>query len=212
VVHVEVDHGDPLESVERQRMGGSDRDVVEEAEPHGPAPFGVMPRRADVAERVVGPTPDHEVRGQHRRARGAIRRLQGVRVHRGVGVHVRDALVRGHPIEGIQMGLRMHPEELFPGRQRGLVHIEGLHQTRGDELILDGTEPCRTLRVMVPHVVAEAVGVTDEGSGHGGGIHEVGRAGSLDVDGSARGAAQTGPAQWVARKPVAGSTARTTRR
>jgi hypothetical protein len=53
VVHVPVEHQDPLHSAFGDRVRGGDRDVVEQAEPHRPPPLRVVSGRAKAAKGQV---------------------------------------------------------------------------------------------------------------------------------------------------------------
>eukprot|EP00968_Pinguiococcus_pyrenoidosus_P012688 scaffold1130_cov195-Pinguiococcus_pyrenoidosus.AAC.49 len=64
VVHINVDHGDPLHAVGVPGVLGRDARVVEEAEPHRPLRLGMVARRPAEAEGHAIPTA---VNPQHRR-------------------------------------------------------------------------------------------------------------------------------------------------
>ena len=74
-MHVEIDHRDPREAMHLARPQGPDRDVVEQAEAHGPAGLGMVAGRAHGAERVVGLAGDHRIDRGDDGAGGAQRRL-----------------------------------------------------------------------------------------------------------------------------------------
>ncbi|PZR42710.1 MAG: hypothetical protein DI537_62510 [Stutzerimonas stutzeri] len=48
------------------------------------------------------------------------------------------------------------------GGQRRLLVYQMVHQPGSDELILDGPDSCRTLRVIGAHVVQSAIGMGNE--------------------------------------------------
>jgi len=72
---------------------------------------------------------------------------------------------RRSPLDALQMGGRMDPEQLLEGRQRCVVINEiGVDALR-NQVIVDSRETLRAFRVMRTHVVQLAVAMGDEGSG-----------------------------------------------
>jgi hypothetical protein len=65
VMHVEVEDRNALEAVGFERMHGSDRDVVEDAEAHRPSRRRMVPGRAHRAEGVARLARHHHVRRAH---------------------------------------------------------------------------------------------------------------------------------------------------
>src|SRR5690606_1713799 len=91
VMHVEIDHGDTLATVNRAGVERPNGDVVEEAEAHGRLRLGMMSRRADGAETVARPARHHLVHGMDDSARRTVGGLKGARRHGGVGVDAAEA-------------------------------------------------------------------------------------------------------------------------
>ena len=117
VVHVEVDHRHPLQPVLLERVGRAHRDVVEEAESHGPAALGVMPGRAHAAEGVARLAPQitrSVACTTAPAARSAARSECGFIAVSGSRC-TRPRL--GHAgLERVQVVLGMHPQQLLAGR------------------------------------------------------------------------------------------------
>ena len=77
VVDVEIHDRDALGAVDRARVAGRDRGVVEEAEAHRRRHFGVMAGRAGRDEGVADLARHHLVDREDRAAGRAQRRLEG---------------------------------------------------------------------------------------------------------------------------------------
>lgn len=92
MMHVEVDHGDPFETVVIEGVGDANGDIVVEAEAHGAVAGGVMPGRAHIAKGILRGSRQDEVGGEDEGARRAARRLERVRVHRGIRVEPDEPL------------------------------------------------------------------------------------------------------------------------
>jgi hypothetical protein len=167
VVDVEVDDHHALQAVRLDGVARRDRDVVEDAEPHGARAARVVPRGADGAERRLRLVFHYEIDCKHRRASGAQRGVQGVRVHRRVRVEVHGAGLRRHFADRPHVLHRMHPRELLVGGERRFEPGQDRIEPRGDELVLDRREPLRPLGMMASHLVLEAIGMRYEGGGHG---------------------------------------------
>jgi len=88
MVDIPVDDGDPVEPRLAGQPSSRDRDIVEEAESHRPAPLCVMSRRPDGAEGVRDPSLEDISGGMHTCSGGMQRRA------RRVGCGYRVALVK----------------------------------------------------------------------------------------------------------------------
>jgi len=86
-----------------------------------------------------------------------------MRVHRGIRVEVHDALFRRGALDALQMGGRMHAHQLLEGRERCVVVDEVGIDPLGDQVIVDGGQALRALRMMRTHVMQLAVTMGDEG-------------------------------------------------
>lgn len=86
VMCVEVNNEDLLIS-DPLRVPGTDSHVVEEAEPHGPVCFGVVPRRPDRAEYPAHPVVPTLLHGFHHRAGSEERRLIAAQGRERIGIH-----------------------------------------------------------------------------------------------------------------------------
>src|SRR5206468_4015756 len=67
VVDIEIDDGDPLDTVGGHRVRRADRDVVEQAETHRPVALGVVARRPNRAERGLAFAPHDKVGREYHR-------------------------------------------------------------------------------------------------------------------------------------------------
>ena len=77
VVDVPVDDGHPLQTEVLQGVNRAQGHVIEKAEPHGPVPLGVMPRRPHGAEGVVHLAPHDRLHRQQHPAHSQQGRLVG---------------------------------------------------------------------------------------------------------------------------------------
>ena len=99
------------------------RDVIED-EAHRPRAAGVVAGRADGAKRAFEFLLENQVDRQDRRAGGAQRRIQAVRVHRRVRIEVHGAAVRRDLADRFHIIQRMHARERFVGGERRLEFRE----------------------------------------------------------------------------------------
>lgn len=63
VMDIEINDGDAFDGLCGERMGGTDGDVVEQAETHGGVGGGVMARRTHRAERATAGIGKHRIDG-----------------------------------------------------------------------------------------------------------------------------------------------------
>src|SRR5690606_19367160 len=84
VVHVPVDDGDALQSVDGAGVTGRDGDIVEDAETHAPVGGGVVSGRADCTEGVAVFPGDHGVDRFEQAPGSAPGNGQGARAEVGV--------------------------------------------------------------------------------------------------------------------------------
>lgn len=61
----------------------------------------------------------------------------------------------------------MDPAELLAACPRGIPAIEQIHQTGGEQRVLDGVKALRRLGMMFASLVLEAGSMTNVGGGHG---------------------------------------------
>ena len=124
VMDVEIDDRHAFETVHIAGPQRADRGVVEKTETHRPIGFGMVPRRADRAECIVGLARDDRVDGGDHRAGGAQRRPTRGRGQHRVGV---DRYMT-RPWNGIQDALdmvaRMHSQHIVDCRFRRLALLE----------------------------------------------------------------------------------------
>ena len=170
MVHIEVDDGDALEAAHVERMAGCDGDVVEEAEAHRLVAGRVVAGRPHRAEGVLDGAVDDRVGRRHRCAGGAHGGRPGARRGHRVGVEGARAAARGDAFEQIaklaDVAALVGAAEVFHGHHRRLAALERVGQPRGDQVVVDGVEPLRTLGMAVAHVVTTAVGMAVEGRRH----------------------------------------------
>ncbi len=168
VVNVEVGDAHALQSMMIERVGGADRDVVEEAETHGVLTLGVVPRGPDRAEGGFRPAAKDEIDRVHRRPRGAQRGPKRERVHCGVGIQVMNARLRDRSEDAVDVLCRVHPFQVFALRCRGVSVIQVVDESGGNQLVFNGTQPQGTLWMVRAHVMRETVYVGNEQSGQNG--------------------------------------------
>ena len=162
-MHVEIDDGDALQAVMRQRMHRRHRDVVEETETHRQTTFRVMPRRTHGAKSVLDLARHDEIDSQDSGPSGTECRLPGVRIHGRIRIEMDDAMRRRTFFQACQVRCRMHAQQLLERRQRRLVmHQIMIHPLR-DQMIIDRAQPSRALRIQGTHVVQETVAMGDVG-------------------------------------------------
>ena len=162
VVDVPVEDQDPLDRELGDRQRGGDGDVVEEAEPHRPVRFRMVPRRPPGAEPHLRLAPDQ--RPNHRAGASGRpqRRLPGGRA--GVGIDVDRATTRFAKLANrlhVRPGMNQH--QLLLGGSRSLPPLPPkpvhLLQRR-----LDSHQPLRPLRMPRqpnPVIVPQAGGMAE---------------------------------------------------
>ncbi len=164
VVHVEIHHRHPRKPLGQGRVGRH-RHAGEQAEPHRLARQGVVPRRPHRAERPRQPAGRGLAHGLHRRAAGALGGDQAPGRHGGVRIEL-DQAARGlRPGDGIDVGLRMHPQQVLARNLRRLPDLDA------GRTVLQRAEhrlqPRRAFRVALAGAVGEHVGVGVDGDVHG---------------------------------------------
>ena len=90
VMHIKVGNGDPSQAPSFPRMAGSDRDAVEQTEPHCPGWLSVMSRWPDCDERRACPTTHNQVDGVHRSAASPKSCFNGVATNHRVRIKWHD--------------------------------------------------------------------------------------------------------------------------
>ena len=120
VVHVEIDHRHAFGTMGGACVVGGDRGLVEEAEAHGAAAFGMMARRAQGAEDIVGLAREHGIDAGRRRPDRMKCRLQRAGRHGGVGIEKLEALGRRDRLHAAQVLRHMGAQDVFlaSGRRR----------------------------------------------------------------------------------------------
>ena len=94
-MHVEIDDRGAGDAVAVLRMARGDGGIVEEAKAHRPRGLGVMAGRARGDEGIGGFFRHNLVDRVHGAADRAQRRLETAGRHRGIGVELHHALLRG---------------------------------------------------------------------------------------------------------------------
>ena len=157
VMHVEIDHRDPRETVHLARPQRADRGVVEQAEPHRAAGLGMVPGRAHGAERVVGLARDDRIDRGGDRAGGAQRGLARTRRHDRVGVDPDMAGSRHRLQQALDKAARMDAGDVV---DRGLGRLAPVEpgEIRAVERLEHRPQPGRRFRVVRAGVVFEAGG------------------------------------------------------
>ena len=161
VVDVEIDDGHALKAVLFDGVGGADGNVVEQAESHGTAIFGMMPRRAHVAEGIAHLAFDHQIGGEHVRARGPQGGIDAVRIQAGVAVDVQQTRARGRGDEFLDVTAIVHARQLFNGGLWRLVVMQKMEHAGRVQAVFDGMHAGRALRMPGNHFVLQAVVMSD---------------------------------------------------
>lgn len=165
VMHIEIDHGHPLQTT-RQSMTSSHRHIVEEAETHGLIGAGMMAGWTYRAEGIAGLAIDYRINGCHGSARRMASRCQGVRIEQGIGIERMVALTGYGCRDARQVIGRMHPQQRLVTDRRGLTLLQvGQHPHR-QQVICDGIEPIRAFGMPAAHFMPAAHGVGVVQSGH----------------------------------------------
>ena len=118
MVNVEIDDRDALGIIAGARVMRGDGGLIEEAEAHGAAGFGMVAGRAQRAEDIVGLAPEHRIDAGGCSTDAAQRRLERARRHDRIGVEIFEAFGRRHGANPLQMLVGM-------GAQNVLVAASG---------------------------------------------------------------------------------------
>ena len=105
-----------------------------------------------------------EQRQRQLRSRGAQRGLDRVRIERGIGIDLHVAFVRARLDDGRHVVVRMHALEFRFRCQRRRHPVQLPRQAAVDELLGDGVQPGRPLRVPFAHLMPPARLVGDPAS------------------------------------------------
>ena len=168
VVDIEIEDGDPLQAMRRQRMGGADGGVVEETEPHRPVGFGVVPRRAHGAERPPRGGAEDRVHRRARRPGGPQRGLPRTGRDDGIAVDMRVAFAGNCGEHALHRRRRVDPPDLGARSARRCAAVER-GEPRRRQGALDRAQALRAFGVARPRVVAGAGGMREDGESlHGG--------------------------------------------
>ena len=108
----------------------------------------------------------HQVGRQHDRAGGVLRRVERVRIQRGVGIEVHEPLARARALDLVDVVRAVDARELLARGGRRRVMDQVAVEPGGDQPVADRRQPVRALRVVGPHVVQEARRMGDVGGGH----------------------------------------------
>ncbi len=109
VVDVDIDDGDACGTMRDQGRRSGNRDVVEQAEPHGAIAFRVMTRRTDERDRRFAML-ERMVRSLHSSTSGDERDLERLRRREGIGVERDAAPTRSR--YRVNMGRRVDAQQL----------------------------------------------------------------------------------------------------
>ena len=112
---------DHVHAVATPGTGGSriHRHVVEEAEPHGRFPGGMVAGGTDIAEGPIAFPAEHHVHGPHHRAGGMAGGMQRGRVHHGVRIDAHMALQRRVRLDAVHVDQRNMHEAINLGIDNG---------------------------------------------------------------------------------------------
>ena len=162
VMDVEIDDRNPREPMVLERMGGRDRDVIEDAKPHGTRTLRVVPGRPDTAERILRPASGHHVGRKHRGAGRAQRGIQGVWIHCRVGIEVDRSVARRRAFDGVHIARIVYALEVLARCGRRIDVQQEIAQTGGKQLVAYRLQPERRFRMSCAHVMQQAIRMRDE--------------------------------------------------
>ena len=160
VMHVEIDHGDPLGPVPGPRMLGGDRDIVEKTEAHRTVGLGVVSGRTDAAKRIGDLAGHHRIGGAYRGAYPMENSAQRAGRHDLIAIDMDHAAIRSSGPDRLDMGHWMHPGY-------GLILAFGRLFARqaGEQLVaehlLKGPHPIRPLRMAGAGIMIEKARMRD---------------------------------------------------
>ena len=140
--------------------------IVEQAETHRPAWFGMMPRRPHGGESRSGPALHHRV-DRHAGATGGARGGLGTAVaHDRIAVELhRLAQVGADRQDPLHIGLGMHPAELLDRRHRRRF-AQQMGELRCLQRGKHGAQAFGGFRVVRPGIVLQARRMGDQRGGH----------------------------------------------
>jgi len=165
VVGVVVDDQHPFSPI--GEGPGRDRDVVDEAETHGPRRRSVMARWPHGEERRGGLPCLESGDGVEAGAGGKEQRVVGVLAHRGIAVDV-TAAGRNQLLDGPQIPTRMHPRDLLGCRPPGLERDHRVADTGLVDALEHRGESGRPLGVAVPRIMQQELRVGGQQDAHDG--------------------------------------------
>ncbi len=155
MMDVEIDHGHAGEAVHLARSHGANRGIVEKTEPHRPLRLGMMARRADSAERVVGVFCDDRIDRGDDRAGSAQRRFSRCWGQHRVGIDPDMAGFGDGAENTLDVPPRMDTRQILARSLRRFAALQA-GKFRIVERRQDRPQPGRRFGVMPARVVVEA--------------------------------------------------------
>ena len=101
----------------------------------------MMTRRPHIAKSIFGLAADHHVRGPDHRPGRMQRGGEGMRVHRGIRIHMEEPSVWRRARYGVDIAGLMHPQQLLSQGLWGDLNDEMLNQPGCEQMVLNRRQP-----------------------------------------------------------------------
>ena len=168
-MHIEISHRHARHAMRSLGMARGNGCIGKKAKPHGPRRFGVMAGRASRAKGVADGASANRIHRRYRRAGAVQGSLDAAMGHDGISIQ-RHAITldRSRLQNRLQIGCRMHAQDLFTSRARGLgagQRAEGF----GFQGAGYGAPTIRAFRVVRPGIMRHASGMGQDQYAHAGG-------------------------------------------
>ena len=93
--------------------------------------------------------------------------VERIGIECGVGIEIVYARLRARRLDLVDVTTGVNPLELLPRCRGRLVMRDHTVEPRADQVIVDGIQALRTLRMVRAHIVQVARGMRDVRDGHG---------------------------------------------
>ena len=164
VVHVPI-HDEHLAPPEVLRVARGERDVIEEAKPHGPIRQGVVAGRPRHAEGRPSVPHDPALHGREGHTGGSECRLPAAGPEHGVRIQG-AAAPRRQRLEGVEVAGLVHALQRLARRRRPLDPLDRDRERRRPQRVQHRGHPLRSLRMPRAGLMQTTRGVPDDGRGH----------------------------------------------
>lgn len=120
-----------------------------------------------IAKRILGFAPHYHVRRHDDRTCRMKRSGKCMGSHRRIGIKVYQPVMRGRPLQGVDIVGVMNPQQLRARCSRSRLAHQMLHQPGRKQIILNRRQSSRTFRMMTAHVMQHAIRMMNERRRHG---------------------------------------------